>query len=176
MIALATPTFKIEGEKGAIFGPGRVHRYWLWRVWEPGKRCLVFIGLNPSTADETKNDPTVERMERRARSMGYGGLIVVNIFAFRATDPKDMIASADPIGQFNDEAITRAVYDYAGLTVAGWGAHGVRSERGRAVKQLLLDHHLDYNLAHLGLTKSGQPKHPLYISYETAPVAWRIAP
>jgi hypothetical protein len=173
------PEFKVSGEKGAIFGPGRVHRYWLWRSWDKTKKPLVFIGLNPSTADEVKNDPTVERMERRARAMGYGGLIVVNIFAFRATDPMDMIDSAeagiDVIGRDNDMAIVKAAIA-SGTIVCGWGSHGTLCERGRIVKNLLIDSFSSgEGVTHLGLTKNGQPKHPLYIGYKTQPQRWWTA-
>jgi len=167
---------KIVGEKGAIFDPDRTVRYWLWRCWDPGKRFLVFIGLNPSTADEKENDPTVERMERRAREYGYGGLIVVNIFSYRATDPEDMKDSAeagiDVIGEHNDFAIQSAA-SLAGIIVCGWGADGGYLGRSKEVQKLLEGH--GELLTHLGLTKNGNPKHPLYLSYKTKPMPWRTA-
>lgn len=171
--------FKTEGEKGAIFAHGRLHRYWLWRVWDPEKKPMVFIGLNPSTADEENNDPTVERMERRAREYEHGGLIVVNIFAFRATDPEDMKDSAeagiDVVGPENDRAIIEAC-KRAGLIVCGWGAHGGYLGRARTIKNLIIDCQSVFGpVAHLGLTKAGHPKHPLYIGYKTKPTAWTPA-
>ena len=170
--------FKTVGDRGAIFSPDRLLRYWLWRVWDENKRPMVFIGLNPSTADEVVNDPTVERMERRARSYGYGGLIVVNIFAFRATEPEDLKDSAeagiDVIGRDNDMAIVSAMIK-AGIIVCGWGTHGGYMDRGRIIKNLLSDsREINGIVTHLGLTKNGHPKHPLYISYRTKPTAWKF--
>jgi hypothetical protein len=172
--------FKIVGEKGAIFGPGRVHRYWLWRVWGPGKRYLVFIGLNPSTADENLNDPTVERMERRAREYGYDGLIVVNIFAFRATDPEDMKDSAeagiDVVGEHNDLAILRAAWDCGGgMIVAGWGSHGGYLGRDEQVKDIFRKNGSLALLHAITVTKTGQPGHPLYLKYKLKPQPWITA-
>jgi len=110
--------------------------------------------LNPSTADEIKNDPTVERCERRARHHGFGAFTVCNIFAWRATDPRDMRAAADPVGAGNDEAILQNAAQ-ADLVVCAWGTHGAHTP-----------------LHHLGLSKAGHPKHPLYISYDVTPMRW----
>lgn len=171
------PDFVAQGVSGALFSPNRLHRYWLWRTWSPADKPLVFIGLNPSTADEVKNDPTVERMVRRAREYGHGGLIVVNLFAFRAVNPEDMLdsheAGIDIVGMDNDAAIVYAARS-AGTVVCGWGAHGTYMGRGRDVLNLLSDQpHADGSLTHLGLTKTGQPRHPLYISYRVKPQPWR---
>ena len=85
-------------EKGARFSESRTHRYALWRIWEKGAPMVMFVGLNPSTADETQDDPTIRRCIDFAKRWGYGGLYMLNIFAFRATNPKDMKAAADPVG------------------------------------------------------------------------------
>ena len=84
---------------------------------------LHFLLLNPSTADEVKNDPTVERCERRARKGGHGGLIVTNIFGWRSTDPKGLNEPEDPVGELNDKTI-RAATMSAARTVCGWGSAG----------------------------------------------------
>lgn len=123
--------------------------------------------LNPSTATEVQNDPTVERCERRARAMGFGAFRVVNIFGFRATDPRDMRAAPDPIGPENDAAIIAAA-DWADMILCAWGTHGAHLGRGAAVAQMLAGH----DLHHLGLTQAGDPKHPLYISYAQRPEPW----
>ena len=125
--------------------------------------------LNPSTATEIQNDPTVERCERRARTMGFGAFRVCNIFAYRATDPRDMRAVPDPIGPLNDEAISNSA-PWADKIICAWGTHGAHLERGPAVEVLLRQTGLQ--LYHLGLSKAGHPKHPLYISYETKPITW----
>ncbi len=145
------------------------YRYDLTRVWDEGGKKVMFLMLNPSTATEVQNDPTVERCERRARTLGYGAFRVCNIFAYRATDPKVMRAEADPVGPLNDETI-RAGVEWADDLVAGWGAHGEHMGRGADVETLLRD--LSISPKHLGLTKAGHPKHPLYIGYKVQPENW----
>ena len=105
---------------GAIFSDCRRYRYALWRIWEPSLPPCLFVMLNPSTADEAKNDPTIERCERRASAMGYGGLYVSNIFAFRSTDPAALYIEEDPVGPENDEYIMNGVRE-AALVICGWG-------------------------------------------------------
>jgi hypothetical protein len=167
---LLTRSFqKGDAESLATYSPCEAYRYALTRVWdESGKRAL-FIMLNPSTATEFQNDPTVERCERRARALGFGAFRVTNIFAYRATDPKVMRAQPDPIGPQNDAAILDGTA-WADTIVCAWGSHGVHLDRGAAVTRLLRQTGLP--LWHLGLTKAGAPKHPLYISYTQQPVAW----
>lgn len=151
----------------AVYSDCQQYRYTLTRVWNGSGRKISFVMLNPSTATEVQNDPTVERCERRARAMGFGAFRVVNIFAFRATDPRDMRAARDPIGPENDAAITAAA-EWADMILCAWGAHGVHLSRGAQVLQMLRA----MPLYHLGLTKSGDPKHPLYISYTQKPELW----
>lgn len=107
-------------DMGAVFSPCEQYRYKLWRIWDKSIPPMVFVMLNPSTADELQNDPTVERCERRARSMGFGGLRVANIFAWRDTDPTALYALNDPVGPDNDAAIQESVLG-AGLVVCAWG-------------------------------------------------------
>lgn len=160
---------KGDAESEAVYSPCERYRYLLTRVWDPAGAKALFVMLNPSTATEVQNDPTVERCERRARALGFGAFRVTNIFAFRATDPRVMRAQADPVGPGNDAAI-RASVGWADRVICAWGGHGAHLERGRAVEALLRA--TGVPLFHLGLTKDGQPKHPLYIGYEVQPVAW----
>lgn len=153
----------------AIYSNCEQFRYELTRVWEPTTRKILFIMLNPSTATEIQNDPTVERCERRARALGFGAFRVCNIFAFRATDPKVMRKAEDPIGPLNDAAILEAC-EWADEIVCAWGTHGAFKERGAHVETLLRG--LDIRPKHLGLSKAGHPKHPLYIAYATQPEYW----
>lgn len=156
-------------DSGAIFSPCMQYRYHLWRVWSDGAPA-VFIMLNPSTADEIVNDPTVERCERRARMMGYGGLRVVNIFALRSTDPKLLFLHNDPIGEQNDKAIIESVSG-AGLVVCGWGGHGKFMDRGNEVLSLIRNAGvIPYCLK---INKDNTPKHPLYMGYDTLPKEWK---
>jgi hypothetical protein len=152
----------------AVYSDCERYRYLLTRVWGPGPKAL-FVMLNPSTATELQNDPTVERCERRARALGFGAFRVTNIFAFRATDPRVMRAAADPIGPDNDAAILGSV-PWADTVVCAWGNHGLHLNRGEVVHVMLRK--AGASLTHLGLTGQGQPRHPLYVGYDQAPVAW----
>lgn len=145
------------------------YRYDLTRTWDETGDKVLFVMLNPSTATERQNDPTVERCERRARALGFGQFRVCNIFAWRATDPRDMRAAADPVGPDNDDAI-RAGAAWADMILCAWGTHGAHLGRGAAVEALLRETGKD--LWHLGLSKAGHPKHPLYIGYSVAPARW----
>ena len=152
----------------AVYSDCEAYRYLLTRTWAPGPRAL-FVMLNPSTATEVQNDPTVERCERRARTLGYGAFRVCNIFAFRATDPKVMRAQADPNGPGNDAAIAESCL-WADAVVCAWGTHGAHLERGRAVERLIRG--AGARPLHLGLSQAGHPKHPLYIPYAQVPEPW----
>lgn len=148
------------------------YRYALSRTWDTAGKHVLFVMLNPSTATEVQNDPTVERCERRARALGFGSFTVTNIFAWRDTDPRAMKAAADPVGPANDQTIKEACSD-ADQIIAAWGTHGAFLNRGAAVEALLRDH--GKPIYHLGLSKAGHPKHPLYIAYTQQPELW-IAP
>jgi hypothetical protein len=153
----------------AVYSDCERYRYVLTRVWDGRGGRALFVMLNPSTATEVQNDPTVERCERRARALGFGAFRVVNIFAWRATDPRDMRAAADPVGPGNDAAIGDSAV-WADRIVCAWGAHGAHLRRGAAVERLLRA--TGRELTVLGLTKAGHPQHPLYIGYDRQPVVW----
>jgi len=163
---------KGDAPSTAVYSDCERYRYSLTRVWDTGGRKALFVMLNPSTATEVQNDPTVERCERRARALGFGGFCVTNIFAWRDTDPRRMRAVADPVGPANDAAILEGTR-WAGQIIAAWGAHGDHMKRGAAVETLLRA--TSQPLFHLGLTKAGHPKHPLYIAYTQQPALWTAA-
>lgn len=146
---------------GAEFSVCRTWRYALWRLWDDEHRkACMFIGLNPSTADETADDPTIRRCIRFARDFGCGGLYMLNLFGYRATDPKVMMRAKEPIGAGNNAALLK----YAAkskLIIAAWGTHGHLGGRDDQVRRLMREH--DYELRCLGRTKDGFPKHPLYV-------------
>lgn len=150
----------------AKFSPCRRYRYELWRTWDDSAPCAVFIGLNPSTADETQDDPTIRRCMRFARDWGFGRLCMLNLFAIRETDPKKMMLAEDPVGKLNDATLNRMTVG-ARMVVAAWGVHGEHMNRGNAVRRMLTG-----RLHHLGLTKAGHPKHPLYLKASTRPSLW----
>lgn len=154
---------------GADFSICRRWRYRLWREWDDQLPVLNFIMLNPSTADETTNDATVERCYRRAVMQRYGKLIVTNLFAYRATDPDVMKAAEDPVGPDNDAQILAAA-DEAGVIICAWGVDGGFRDRAKHVVSLLVEK--NYRLAALALTKDGHPKHPLYCPYNDPLVSY----
>lgn len=153
----------------AVYSPCERYRYLLTRTWDSGGRRALFIMLNPSTATEVQNDPTVERCERRARALGFGAFRVCNIFAWRDTDPRMMRAAADPVGPGNDAAILDSS-GWADHVICAWGSHGAHLDRGVQVERMLRE--TGRPLYHLGITKGGQPKHPLYIGYDRHPEIW----
>lgn len=148
---------------GALFSACDTYRYLLWRHWADGPFCC-FIMLNPSTADATRNDPTVRRCIGFAKSWGFAGLDVVNIFALRSTDPKVLRKHADPIGPDNDEAIRVAVRR-CHLVVCAWGNYGRLHDRGTKVLlslQAMGVRPVCFKLTKDTTRKPGQPEHPLY--------------
>lgn len=159
-----------DQKDGAMFSPCKQFRYVLWRTLTEGTNVGSFgmIALNPSTADHRQNDPTVTRCINRARDLGYGKFWMLNLFAFRATDPKDMKAAIEPVGIENDEMIRKTVAECS-MVVCAWGSHGKYQGRADAVLKLLSD----VDLYALKLTKSGQPQHPLYLPNNLKPTLWR---
>ena len=153
----------------AEFSDCRKYRFSLKRIYGTGKGTLNFILLNPSTATEEFNDPTVGRCEIRTLSGGYNQMIITNIFAFRATDPQVMAASDDPIGGRNNQAIIDCARE-ADSVICAWGEYGKLHDRGAQVKSLLRQH--DISMTALKVNKSGYPAHPLYLSYGLQPFVW----
>ena len=153
----------------AVFSDDRVYRYSLRRQWNevPGK-IACWILLNPSTADETIDDPTIRRCIGFSRTWGYDRLCVVNLFAFRATNPADMKAAPDPIGPLNDEWILKEA-ESSNIVIAGWGQHGSHRGRSGNVRQILMS--ADVPLFSLKRAKNGQPTHPLYLPADLQPQA-----
>ena len=148
----------------AVFSPCRTYRYALSRVWAADKPYALFIGLNPSTADETLDDPTIRRCIDFAKRWGYGGLVMANLFAYRATDPAVMKRAAEPVGELNDPWLI-ALAAQAGVVIAAWGEHGAFGQRSAQVCQLIPQLH------YLQLNKSGEPRHPLYLKRTLVPQA-----
>ena len=152
-------------KKGAQFSDCRKYRYALWRTWDETESHVTFIGLNPSTADENIDDPTIRRCINYAKDWGFGGINMLNLFAFRATSPGDMIDAEDPIGVENDKYL-QMYLNKGGLNIACWGNHGSHIDRGEKVIELLGKS----NLSIFGLTGKGQPKHPLYLKRDIKPI------
>lgn len=146
----------------AIISDCEHFRYVLSREWIPGRPMINWIMLNPSTADARKDDATVRRCLWFSRAWGYGSMQVTNLFAFRATDPGDLREEPDPVGPRND-AILLATARIAKTIVLGWGIHGEFRDRGAEVCQLLKD----FPVKCMGVTRGGQPLHPLYLKSDT---------
>lgn len=154
----------------ALYSDCERYRYALSRTWDDTTAPVAFIMLNPSTATEERNDPTIERCERRARMMGAGGLLIGNLFAFRATRPSDLKAADAPVGAENDAELIK-ICARAGMCIAAWGVHGTLLQRHLDILSIL-----PRPLHCLGLTKHGHPRHPLYVSYDIQPIKWTPQP
>lgn len=149
-------------DSGATFSDCRKYRYCLWRLWDDELPRIMFIGLNPSTADETQNDPTIRRVIGFARDWSYGGIYMCNLFAIVSTDPAILKTCADPVRD-NDDFLMR----YADLSkdiLFGWGNFKEATERAKLVSQFFP------NALCLGRNKNGSPPHPLYIPANTKPM------
>lgn len=158
----------LSEKRETVFSPCRKYRYRLRQIWDPSLPLVCFLMLNPSTADEIKNDPTVERVERRCRKIaGCGGMEVVNIFAFRSTAPDVMKTQPDPVGPNNDMHILEATRS-AMMVVCAWGRHGQHMGRGNHVLQMLHDNNIPTFC--LKVNSDGYPAHPLYIGYDIEPM------
>ncbi len=154
-------------KKKAHFSPCRKYRYTLGRIWNYKKDYVCFVCLNPSTADENYDDPTIRRCVRFADTWGFGGMIMVNLFAFRATKPKDMFAEKEPVGEWNDTYI-HGVSSCAAFTIMAWGVHGGYLGRDKDVKKLLS------RPKHIALSKDGHPRHPLYLKKALEPIEPKV--
>ncbi|WP_394551812.1 DUF1643 domain-containing protein [Agromyces sp. MMS24-JH15] len=137
------------------------YRYSLTRVWEAGLPMVTFVLLNPSTADAVELDPTLRRCVNFAKRDGFGGMLITNLYAYRSTSPKAMMAAADPVGPDND----RELAGLSGTVVAGWGNHADPARVAHAVTLLP-------PLYALGINKGGAPRHPLYAHGDAPLIEW----
>ena len=152
---------------GAVFDPTGQYRYLLTRLWDETRPTAVFVMLNPSTADAENDDPTIRRCMDFANRWGYGSIKVVNVFAYRATDPKELLKVEDPVGPENHEHIKRALLS-VGFAVAAWGSAGPKDP---APYKCIFDitKEVGVPLHCLGTTKDKKPRHPLYVKSATKP-------
>ena len=153
--------------KTAVLSPCGRYRYCLSRTWPTGRGTVLFIMLNPSTADAETDDPTIRRCVAFARRWGFQQLIVGNLFAWRATSPRELRQVGDPIGPENDRHLVEMSVSADAIIVA-WGAHGGYRNRSQHVLGLL------GSVEHLGLTKQGHPRHPLYLRADTVTQRGRL--
>lgn len=161
-------------KKSAIISNDGLYRYRLDRVWKEDGPLVLFLMLNPSTADATKDDATITRCINYAKSWGYGGLVVGNLFAFRSTKPKNLLAANNPIGDDNLMYLDKMFLEVSGV-ICAWGNGGIVKKLGKKLGE-------DYkplkgwfgHLAYLELAKDGTPKHPLYLKKELQPIRFEV--
>jgi hypothetical protein len=146
------------------------YRYNLLRTWDIARPAVCWVMLNPSTADADRDDNTIRKVTKYARTWGHGGIVVVNLFALRSTDPAELYKTgAAAVGPENDGCILTAARG-AGLVMAAWGNHGAyRARQAEVVTALRV---AGVRLHHLGLTKDGHPRHPLYLADDLEPEPW----
>jgi hypothetical protein len=146
--------------EAAFSPPPQTYRYCLVRTWNEKLPVMGVIMLNPSTADARRDDPTIKRCITRAAKEGFGSLVVVNIFAYRSTDPERLMMVPNPVGPDND-AFIRGMLDSCEVIIAAWGTGG--SYLGRDKEVLAMARESNHPLWCLGKTKDGYPRHPLYV-------------
>lgn len=159
----------------AAFSRDRFYRYALSICWEPGLPVLIALMLNPSTADHMKNDPTVTRVCERARRQGFGGVLVLNAFAWRETDRLKMLQVEDPVGPLNDIFILAGL-EFAragGKVLVGWGNEGGHRGRSDEISRLLEASGVQAYC--LKVCANGQPGHPLYVGYDAPMIPWPVS-
>lgn len=139
--------------QGAVFSPCRNYRYVLWRIWDDSKPIAMFIGLNPSRADERTDDPTIRRVKNFAASWGYGGFFMLNLFAWITPYPEELEQAADPVGE-NDRYISEYAKRSA-IVMGAWGTFAAAKERCRVVCANLP------KIYAIRVNQDGSPMHPL---------------
>jgi hypothetical protein len=162
-------------EGWAVFGRlADCYRYRLGRHWDASRPFVLFVGMNPSTADPLFDDPTVAKVCRMARRWGYGGLLVGNVHAYRCTDQARLAETDDPCGPENDAHLL-AMAAEATLIVMAYGTPRIPAlrQRGPQVARMLAE--AGHTLHELRLSKDGTPVHPLYLPDATMPALWMLA-
>jgi hypothetical protein len=171
-------------EKDAVFSPDRLYRYTLTRRWDDTKPIVNWLMLNPSTADENVEDPTIRKCMKFATLWEYGGVVITNLFAYRATDPDQMKAYAEPVGKDNDHHISE-VAKASDMIVCAWGNDGAHQTlveefnyarapyrgmcpRSKYVIDMLLNT-VGIPLYCMAVNKTGEPQHPLYLPFKQKP-------
>ena len=157
--------------RAAEFSDCNLYRYTLTRIWDETKPIINWIGLNPSTADAMLDDPTIRREMNFSRRWGYGGMIKTNLYAYRATDPRDMASAPEPIGRDNDLYI-ESVARKSNVIVFAWGTHAMARARAEYVATKILVRRQAWCL---GVTSEGFPRHPVRLraDLELEPFLWR---
>jgi hypothetical protein len=152
---------------GATFSQCKRYRYALWRIWDESKPLVMFIGLNPSTANETTDDATIRRVKQIANNLGYGGVYMMNCFAYVSTDPK--LLKHNPMSdEWNNNMLTTVSYKCDGNVIFAWGNFSIVKETGRDTELI----EMFPNAMALQINKNGSPKHPLYVKADIKPIIY----
>ena len=155
-----------ELEKYAYISDDHLYRYSLWRRWGESSKYACFIGLNPSVADGYIDDPTLRRCIDFSKSFGYDAVCLINLFAYRATNPQGMKKASEPVGINNDDVI-KWITMHSEINIAAWGTLGSFKNRNDEVKSMI------NTLYYLKLTKNNHPAHPLYLKKDLKPELWK---
>lgn len=160
-------------ESNAEFSPCRKYRYVLWRIWDLNKPPVMFIGLNPSTANEIENDPTIRRVQSFGVNMGFGGVYMMNCFPLISTDPSALNAFKNtPFHEFEakyNDSMLQAIGKQCGDVIFAWGSFEIVKLSGRDQELIKMFP----NAKALMINKDGSPRHPLYIPGYTKPVIYK---
>lgn len=157
-------------DRSAVISDDGLYRYRLERRWAPGF-TVCWVMLNPSTADAATDDPTLRRIQGFSRRMGFGRAVVVNLYAYRATEPRDLWRAVDPVGPDNDEYLRDAMTGHE--VVAAWGAHA-KPDRIARFLEIHRSARGAGRLHALALTSAGQPRHPLYLRGDLVMQPWTV--
>ena len=149
---------------GATLSPCAMYRYRLWRCWDTNKPMITFIGLNPSTANAFEDDNTIRKCMKFAKFWNFGGIWMINLFAYRTKSPDIMKQAEDPIGSEAREYLDMTL-DLTHTCVAAWGNHGEYQDRANEVLSIIREKNIPVKC--LGKNKNGTPKHPLYLKSDT---------
>lgn len=164
--AVAKPLFENESDFGAVFSECRRYRYALWRIWDSTKPLVMFVGLNPSSANEADADPTIRSVARIAKHNGYGGFYMMNCFPYVSTNP-------DELRDFGNIATNNhwlcKVAAVCKCVVFAWGSFAVVRKLGKDVEMT----EMFPKAKALFVNKNGSPKHPLYCKSATKFVEWK---
>lgn len=147
-----------QEDNGALFSECKKHRHALWRIWDQNKPLVMFIGLNPSTANEHTDDPTIRRVKKFAADWGYGGVYMMNLFTYVTAYPEELIKCGDP-----NYSVLRVMADKCEKIIFAWGSFKEAEDRGREVINMFDGYALVIN-------SNGSPRHPLYVKADVVPV------
>lgn len=175
VVTLSTPRGRDVVAREAVFDQERRYRYWLMREWDSREPTAVICAVNPSRADHENDDPTIVKLMRWLRGLGYGSLVMVNLFALVSPDPADLERAADPIGPHNDYYLEHAATmarDAGNRFVCAWGRNGLYKHRARVIMARLAE--LEVPTWCFAVNADGTPTHPGRTAYTSRLLEYRF--